>query len=80
MYFRRFLIQARPSAEDGKLTTSIRTGEFLIEPEEWSKQGVEILQCPSAVNDTITHSHGRKKTMLDVKWMIKRNEGPIQFL
>lgn len=79
-YFRKFLIQARPSTKNGTLITNVRAGEFVYDPVEWNKQGVQVLQCPSVLNDTITHVNGQKKSMIEVKWISRRNEGPVQFL
>lgn len=78
-YFRGFLIQARLATKHGHIVGGYRAGEFLLDDTS-KQQGVKFLDCPSVLNDSITHSNDDKKTVIEAKWIDKRREGPIQFL
>lgn len=78
-YFRGFLIQARLATKHGHIVGGYRAGEFMLEDGSESK-GVKYFACASALKDSITHSNDDKKTVIEAKWIEKKNEGPIQFL
>lgn len=79
-FFRRFLIQARVATDGGMILTSIRAGEFLNDTDDWKRQGIKMLNCPNVENDAITQENDRKKLSIEVQWIAKRTDVPIQIL
>jgi len=73
------LLQPRLVTKDNQIIGDLRSGKF-VQNDDWSRQRVQFQHCGASLeNNSITVTNVEAHKRIEITWLSRGNDGPIQF-